>query len=705
MNRLIHEKSPYLLQHAHNPVNWYPWCEEAFETAKKEDKPVFLSIGYSTCHWCHVMEKESFEDAEVAKLMNDSFISIKVDREERPDIDGIYMNVCQILTGSGGWPMTIIMTPDKKPFFAGTYFPKQSRLGITGMMNLIPHLTKIWNERRNEIIKSSKEITEYLRSMAAYAVDEEVNEEIFNRAFNKLLQRFDETYGGFGNEPKFPTPHNFTFLLRYYKNYKSRQALKMVEKSLTEMRKGGIYDQLGFGISRYSTDREWRVPHFEKMLYDQAQLVTAYVETYLITKDNFYKNNAEEILDYVSREMYAQDTNGFFSAEDADSEGEEGKFYLWEVNEIKQLLNNRDSEIVIDLFNIRSEGNLSAERAGWSDSVHGGKNRTNILYVKSDIKNLSGDLHRKNSRLNLIRNKLFEYREQRVHPFKDDKILTDWNGLMISAFAKAAQAFENENYLIIAKKSADFILSNMLDKNGRLLHRFRDGQAGIAASIDDYAFMIAALLDIYETDFNINYLSKAIGLNNDLIKHYWNNESGGFFFSPDDGEELIIRQKEIYDGALPSGNSVAALNLLRIGRITNNPEMETKAMTIMKIFSSTINKSPSAFTQLLASLDFAFHNPKEIIIVGSKNTGITKQYLREIRSKFIPNKIMILLNPAENADKDEPQQSREILKILPHLSSYRMIDNSPTVYLCENYNCKLPVNKLKDLKNLLSGIS
>ncbi len=436
-NKLINEKSPYLLQHANNPVNWFPWSNEAFEKAKLEDKPIFLSIGYSTCHWCHVMEKESFEDEQVAKLMNDTFISIKVDREERPDIDGIYMSVCQMVTGAGGWPLTIVMTPDKKPFFAGTYFPKYNRFNRIGMMELIPKLKSVWVNQKEEILKSADDIALSLNRQNFFSDSTEIDASILDKTYNDLSNRYDKTSGGFGSAPKFPSPHNLLFLLRYWKRKNEPNALKMVEKTLTEMRYGGIYDHIGFGFARYSTDQNWLVPHFEKMLYDQAMLVLAYTEVYLVTKNDFYKKTAEEILEYVLRDMTHSD-GGFYSAEDADSEGEEGKFYLWDADELRNVLDKDESDFAIKVFNVADDGN-------WIDESKGMMPGTNILHLKESIKNLAADFNLSENefanKLELIRDKLFKYREKRIHPYKDDKILTDWNGLMISALARASQAF------------------------------------------------------------------------------------------------------------------------------------------------------------------------------------------------------------------------------------------------------------------------
>lgn len=681
-NRLINEQSPYLLQHAYNPVNWYPWSEKVFEKARTENKPIFLSIGYSTCHWCHVMEKESFEDEEVAKLMNEAFVSIKVDREERPDIDGIYMSVCQMLTGSGGWPLTIVMTPDKKPFFAGTYFPKLNRYGRVGMIELIPKLTELWKSKYDDIIKSAEEISHVLINSSKFSGDEILSSEILDRAFNELSRRFDPEKGGFGKSPKFPTPHNLTFLLRYWKKNKNEQALLMVEKTLQEMCLGGIYDHVGYGFHRYSTDSNWLVPHFEKMLYDQALLAIAYTEAYQATKKELYKSTAKEILEYVRRDMRSK-KGGFYSAEDADSEGEEGKFYLWTVDEVRDILKD-DADLFLEIFNCESEGN-------WIDPMHGGKVVTNILHLQTTFdesrskKNLNaGALEIK---IALAQKQLFEARKKRVHPHKDDKILADWNGLMISAFAKAAQVFDEKKYIEIAESAVKFILKDMTLPNGRLLHRYRNGKADVAGNLDDYSFFIAALLDLYEATFEVEYLNKALGFQNDLIKYFWDEQDGGFFFTANDSEKLLVRQKEIYDGAIPSGNSFALLNLVRLHRFTGRTEFEDKASQMIKTFSQIIKTSPSAYTQFLSGLDFYIGPSKEILLVGNDDEKV-KKFLRIFREAFIPNKVIIY-------KKDGIEDS--LSKVADFTEAYSAIDKVAAVYVCENFSCKPPITSELDL--------
>jgi uncharacterized protein YyaL (SSP411 family) len=685
MNRLSKENSPYLLQHSNNPVDWFPWSEEAFEEAMRRDKPVFLSIGYSTCHWCHVMEKESFEDEEIAALMNDAFISIKVDREERPDIDGIYMSVCQMLTGSGGWPLTIIMTPDKKPFFAGTYFPKESRFGRAGMRELIPQIKEIWLNKRTEACRSASEIVKALNKSSSASVTD-IDETIFTRAFNEFKSRYDRVAGGFGTAPKFPSPHNLSFLLRYHSRFKDDESLQMVVKTLLEMRKGGIYDHIGYGFHRYSTDREWLVPHFEKMLYDQALLVIPYIELYQITGIEFYRNTAEEILEYIQRDMTSPE-GGFYSAEDADSEGKEGKFYLWTMDEIISLLGD-ESGLISEVFNLKPGGNFT-------DPLNEENNRENILYLKRTYEEIAGIKQVSESlikdKIEKARKLLFEYREKRVHPYKDDKILTDWNALMISAFARASQVLGNRSYRESAVQAAGFILQKLRDTNGKLLHRYRNGKSGITACIDDYAFTVSAFIDLYEATFDIDWLKTAVELNNDAVKHFWDDTRGGFFFTPDYGEEMIVRQKEIYDGAIPSGNSVAILNLMRLGRITGNGEMERKAFGIVQAFSDQLKQMPSVFSQALIGLVFGLGKSFEIVIVGNKADRTVKEIMEYINKKFLPDKIILLKEPGD-----------EDLKLIsPFTELQNQIDNKTTVYICRNYVCERPVTDLNAVKEIL----
>jgi uncharacterized protein len=688
-NRLISEKSPYLLQHAYNPVNWYPWGVEAFETAQKQNKPVFLSIGYSTCHWCHVMERESFEDNEVAVLLNEAFISIKVDREERPDIDTVYMKICQLMTGSGGWPLTIIMTPDKKPFFAGTYLPKESRFGRAGMLDLVPRTKEMWGSRHGDLIKLSDEITAALQHEEPARPGDALDESVLQAAYEELERRFDEQHGGFGTAPKFPTPQNLLFLLRYWKRKNEPKALAMVEQTLQAMRLGGIYDHIGYGFHRYSTDAKWLVPHFEKMLYDQALLTIAYTDAYLATKKEEYRKTASEVLDYVLRDMSGPE-GGFYSAEDADSEGEEGKFYIWSHKEIYALLGPSDSDLFIKVFNITVDGNFI-------DQVTNERPGANILHLNKALEqtaadlNMSGqDLH---NRMSAALRKLFSVRSKRIHPHKDDKILTDWNGLMISALSRAAWSFHRPDYAEAAGKAAAFVLDRMRTPEGRLFHRYRNGEASLPAYVDDYAFFISGLIDLYEAVFDLKYLESALELNRDFITHFWDAKQGGFYFTADDSEEILVRGKEIYDAAIPSGNSIAMLNLLRLGRLTGDPDLEGKAVRVGSAFADTVREYSAGYTQLLGAVDFAIGPACEIVIAGDSEADDTKAMLLALRSRFMPNAI-VLFRPSE-------QKTPDIDRISDFAKTYGSPDGKARAYVCKDRNCQLPVTSISEMLELL----
>jgi uncharacterized protein len=678
-NRLINEKSPYLLQHAYNPVDWYPWCDEAFEKAKIEDKPIFLSIGYSTCHWCHVMEKESFEDEEVAKILNENFIPIKVDREERPDIDTVYMTICQAMTGHGGWPLTIIMTPDKKPFFAGTYIPKHSRYGRIGLIELLQKVVEIWKENKDKVISLAEQITNEIKeALEKVEKGNIIDETIFTLAYKELEENFDPEYGGFGEAPKFPTPHNLMFLLRYWKRTGNAKAIDMVEQTLKGMWLGGIYDQIGFGFHRYSTDRKWLVPHFEKMLYDQALISLACIETYQATGKEKYAVLCSEVFSYVIDNLTNTD-GGFFSAEDADSEGEEGKFYLWEYSELEKILNQSELNFVIENFNIRKDGN-------YIDELKRSRTGKNIFHLSSE---LEGE---KRKIWESIRLKLLQHRNNRIRPLKDDKILTDWNGLTISSLAKGYLTFGVEDYIKIAEKSANFILKNMLTNDGKLLHRFRDGEAKINGHLDDYAFLAWGLIELYEATFKTNYLKKAIELTNKMIELFWDENNGGFFLS--ENEDVLFKQKEIYDGAIPSGNSVALLVLIKLSKITGRSDLNELTFKLVETFSGTVSKHPSAYTFFLSAFDFLIGPSFEIIIVGKSSDDISK-IQKLLNSKFIPNKIL-LYKPTDRED--------EINLIAPFLTHYKEIDGKTTIYICTNYECKQPVTSVEEMMRLIDEL-
>ena len=670
LNRLANESSPYLLQHKNNPVDWYPWGEEAFNKALELDRPIFLSIGYSTCHWCHVMEEESFEDEEVAKLLNENFISIKVDREERPEIDHLYMTVCQAMTGRGGWPLTIIMTPNKDPFFAGTYFPKRGRRGRPGMMELLPSVSQAWEKERDDLVLSANQINKYLIDSNKKELGDQLEESILVDTYSQFVNRYDDKYGGFGDKPKFPSPHNLIYLLRYHNMTGDKTSLLMAEKTLKNMRLGGIFDHIGFGFHRYSTDKEWILPHFEKMLYDQAMLALAYTEAFQITNDSFYQKVVEEILFYVQRDM-TDKRGGFYSAEDADSEGEEGLFYLWTVEELKENLSSADAELLIETFNIELSGN-------YIDEALGKKTLKNILYLNNP---------KSNNKINQILNDLYTIRKERIHPLKDDKILTDWNGLMIAAFAKAGDAFNSDDYIKQAENSAQFILKNLTDKNGRLLKRYRNGKSGIDSHLDDYAFFIWGLLELYEATFNTIYLSEAIKLSEIMVSEFWDTENGAFFLGSNNSEKLIVRAKTGYDGAIPSGNSVAAMNFIKLNRITGETKWVEISDKIFMTFSKEINNTPTAFSYMLNGFLFESNEPKEIVVVGSGKDPETKLAIEKIKSIYIPSKVIIF--------KDTDDKSNKLTPLAKWTMTQESIDDKTTFYVCRDFACKIPTTDLK----------
>ena len=687
MNRLQSEKSPYLLQHADNPVDWYPWGEEAFRKAKEEDKPIFLSIGYSTCHWCHVMEHESFEDPEVARLMNENFINIKVDREERPDIDELYMTVAQLLTGRGGWPLTILMSPDQKPFFASTYIPKESRYGRIGMLELIPRIAEVWKTRREEVDSSSESILQALQKVSQSRVAGDLlDESILKRTYTGLSEQFDEHYGGFGSAPKFPSPHNFLFLLRYWRRSGEERALKIVEKTLTAMRRGGIFDQVGYGFHRYSTDARWRVPHFEKMLYDQALLALAYTETYQATGKPFYAHTAREVLTYVLRDMVTPE-GGFASAEDADSEGEEGKFYTWSYEELSSLLDSEELAELEERFAVQADGNYKEEATGEQTG-------TNILYMHhEDGLAIAGD-GTAAALSDSTRKKLFESRRERVRPLKDDKILTSWNGLMIAALARAGGVLGEASYLEAAERAADFILARLRSKDGGLLHRYREGEAAIPGYATDYAYLVWGLIELYESTFNSSYLRHARGLMDRFIEDFWDDSTaGGFFLTAEKSENLLVRQRNDTDGALPSAGSVALLDLLKLGRMTQNQDYEDKALALTRATSQLVETSPPAFTFFLSALDFQIGPSFEVVIAGRSNASDTREMAQVLRKEFAPNKV-VLFRPAE-------EEQPEISDLAPFTRFQVSIDGKATAYVCRDYACELPVTDSEAMLRLL----
>jgi uncharacterized protein YyaL (SSP411 family) len=666
-NRLVFEKSPYLLLHAENPIDWYPWCDEAFDKARREDKPIFLSIGYSTCHWCHVMERESFGNDEVAKILNRYFVAVKVDREERPDVDQIYMTAAQVMTGRGGWPLTVIITPDGKPFFAGTYIPREARYGQAGLIDLLGRVVKVWDEQRDEVRKSAGTVAAAIRESAGGEEGTMPGVDIFSSAYAEIEGSFDSRYGGFGEAPKFPTPHWYRFLLRYAGRQGEKKAVEMTERSLKALRRGGIFDQIGYGFHRYSTDREFLVPHFEKMLYDQALLAGAYLEAYQVTGDEAFAETAREIFTYVLRDMQNPE-GGFYSAEDADSEGVEGKFYVWSRSEILRVLGSEEGVRFADLFQTADGGNYRDEASGETTGM-------NILHLKEDPA--------RSVEVEAARDLLFRHRRHRVPPLKDDKIITAWNGLMIGALAQAGVVLKEEEYAGAAGKAADFILHRMRNDGGRLFRRYRSGETAHEGYLDDYAFFVSGLLDLYEATFSTKYLKEAIGLNRVMIELFLDEEGGGFTFSGAENEKLLSPVKESYDGALPSGNSVALLNLLRIARLTGDTLLDEKAQELVRSFAGSLRRSLRGHTMMLTALDYLHGPTREIVIAGNRDDAGTKALIDEVRRGFLPNKAVLLKPPGKEGE--------EIASLAPYTREMSMRDGRATAYLCENFTCLAPI--------------
>ena len=673
-NHLINEKSPYLIQHARNPVDWHPWSDEAFFKAQKENKPVFLSIGYATCHWCHVMEKESFEDEEAAGYLNDTFICIKVDREERPDIDAVYMAACKMLTGSGGWPLSIFMTPEKKPFFAATYLPRHSRGGRAGLIDICRQVKKLWAEDCEKITTSAGSIAESLQKAFAFKAADEPDDLLFEAAFNQIKSGYDPQAGGFERAPKFPTPHRLLFLLRCYHRNGDPKALEMVEKTLTAMRLGGIWDHVGFGFHRYSTDSKWLLPHFEKMLYDQAMIATAYLEAYQITRNPLFAETAEEIFAYVLRDMTSPE-GAFYSAEDADSEGEEGKFYVWTTQEFRQVLNEEDCAKWEPILRLSPEGNFM-------DEATRQKTGANIIHLTAPLEKWARkwgvSAAEVRAEWDRIRDRLFRYREQRIHPLKDDKILTDWNGLMIAALAAGARILEKPEYEAAARRAADFMLEKMRDAKGRLYHRFRDGELAVEAHAADYAFLIHGLLNLFQTTFDLGFAEQARELQQVLAANFWDEEKGGFFSTPGGSAELPVRPKELYDGAIPSANSVALFNLLLLSRLTGDPQWEDRARAQIRAFAGTVKSQPTAFTYFLCALDFAMRPGEEIVITGESGARDTRELLAALNNNFAPNRVAIV--------KTE-QNAGQLNKFAGYTDGLEVVKGRATAHICRNGSC------------------
>ena len=674
-NKLIDETSPYLLQHAHNPVEWYPWGEEAFARAKAEDKPLLVSIGYSACHWCHVMEHESFEDEKVAAIQNEHFINIKVDMEERPDVDQIYMNFVQITTGHGGWPMNVFITPEKLPFFGGTYFPPAQRYNMPSWPQVLMSISEAWNTRRDELMLSANEILGELRRLSvADASMAGVDEGLLEHAYKSFVKSYDAKNGGFGGAPKFPAAMGMEFLLRYWKRTGDSGALEMVKATAEKMAKGGIYDQLGGGFHRYAVDAIWLVPHFEKMLYDNAQLIRIYLHLYQITKEEFFKRIAVEILEYVRREM-TDKSGAFYSTQDADSEGEEGKFFVWTPEAIAEVLGEEDAKEFCLLYDITSEGNFEGHNI---PNIRGGT--TGDLGNSSDGET-NKSLEVDSERARAWRTALFTHREKRIKPFRDEKVLTAWNGLMLSAFAEASAVLNDPEYLEIARKNADFLLSE-LRQNGRLLRTWKDGRAKLNGYIEDYANLADGLIELYQVSGEANYLHTARELGDGMITEFWDEENGGFFFTSIDHEELIVRNKDFFDNATPSGNSVAAEVLLKLAKLYGEEKYERFASTVMRLAASQVKRFPSGFGRMLGAMEFMLAPVKEVAIVGARASELE----REIWSAYRPFKVVAI---GENGTD------------IPLLKGRPAIDKKPTAYICQNFVCQRPVTGVEELRDLI----
>ena len=653
-NHLINESSPYLLQHAHNPVDWYPWGDEAFEKARRENKPVLLSIGYSACHWCHVMAHESFEDEDIAKLMNELFVNIKVDREERPDLDQIYMNAVQMMTHHGGWPMTVFLTPDGVPFYGGTYFPPQDRYNMPGFPRVLISVAEAYRDRQSDITETGASLLKELRRLSEpSASGNPIDKEWLDAAYAGMVRSYDSLNGGFGGAPKFPPAMALEFLLRTYVRTGNQDALDMVEHTCEKMAHGGMYDQLGGGFHRYSTDSKWLVPHFEKMLYDNALLSRLYLHYFQISQAPLARETAEGILDYVLREM-TDPAGGFYSTQDADSEGHEGKFFVWDLDEIKSVLGEADASVFISYYNVTESGNFEGQ---------------NILNVNpSATRPNAGSLR-----------KLFDVREQRIKPDRDEKILTAWNGLMLASFAEAGVILGRTDYTDAARKNADFVLEK-LRRDGFLLRTYKDGVAKFNAYLEDYAFFIEGLVTLYETTGEFRWLKEAISLTNRMIEEFWDEEGAGFFFTGKSHENLIVRSKDYFDNAIPSGNSVAANALLRLAILTDNRRYRELAQAVLSEMADSVRRYPSGFGYALSAIDFLLSSPKEVAIVGRDAAGI-KPLLQETWRQYLPNKVVA---PGFIDDS-------EAMAAVPLLQNRPLVDDAATAYVCEHYTCQQPV--------------
>ncbi len=683
-NHLAHEKSPYLIQHAHNPVDWYPWGEEAFAKAAAESKPIFLSIGYSTCHWCHVMEHESFEKEDTAKILNEHFVSVKVDREERPDIDQVYMSYVMAATGSGGWPMSVFLTPDKKPFYGGTYFPPEDRYGRPGFKTLLLAIQNSWKEKRSEIEESAQSAVNFMQGSEAPTGEPTLlTEETLKEAAAKYERGYDEEYAGFGHAPKFPRSHVLSMILRVWKRTQEPKLLEIVEKTLDAMSRGGMYDQLGGGFHRYSVDPQWRIPHFEKMLYDQAILVETYLEAYQITGKKMYADTVRETLDYVLNKM-TDKNGGFYSAEDADSldpvtkdHKREGAFYVWRKDEIEKALSAQDAEIFCRYYGITEEGNALSDPQ--QEFV-----KQNVLYIAD--RTLTDVDHASIERSRQI---LFPIREQKPAPHLDDKILTDWNGLMISAFASAGLILGEKKYADAALKAAQFIEAKLISPDKLLLHRYRDNDAAITSTLNDYAFLIHGYLRLYEATTDAVWLKNAKRLADQMIERFQDKHAGGFYLTAHDAEKLIARTKELYDGAVPSGNSVATLALFRLGSMTGDVRYTDAAQNTLEAFSGQLAQDPTNYPEMLMALDYAIGPSREVVLAYRQGDTEAQAIQQEIFKYFAPNQVVLYHGEGAKESLDS---------ISSFVKDKQSVLGRAAIYICQNFTCQLPLVGLDGLK-------
>ena len=680
-NRLIHESSPYLRQHANNPVEWYPWGVEALERAVQEDKPILLSVGYSACHWCHVMERESFEDPSIATLMNEHFVSIKVDREERPDIDSIYMGAVQAMTGQGGWPMTVFLTPDGKPFYGGTYFPPEERGGLPSFPRVLTTMADVYRNRRGDVVNTTNQLIAHMRQMTRSAPGiEPLTDDIMVGAARELRKQFDDKYGGFGLQPKFPQPMTLEFLLRQYLRTEDPSALEMVELTLDQMARGGIYDQLGGGFHRYSTDTYWLVPHFEKMLYDNALLARLYLHAYQVTGSPMYRRIVEETLEYVVREMTSPE-GGFYSAQDADSEGVEGKFFVWRPEEIIEVLGADDGKLLNDYYGVTIHGNFE------------GHSILNVPTPLPDFARTVGmDADALEQRLEEAKAKLLERRSTRIAPERDDKALTSWNGLMLAAFAEAAVVLDRDDYRGVAEANGTFVLDRLVDESGRLLRTYKDGQAKLYGYLEDYAFLIDGLLLLHEATFGERWLRAAIELGGAMVDLFWDETTQQFYDTGSDHEELVIRPRDLTDNAAPAGSSMAVSVLLRLAVLTGDSAYNARAATSLRSARAVMQRFPTAAGHWLGALDFYLAQTKEIVIVGEREDGATADLVREVFRNYLPNRVFVGTSEGIGGGSD-----------LPLLQDRHLTNGRPTAYVCENYVCRLPVNGAGELARQLVG--